>query len=111
MRFLGVFALAALCSGCVTEANQNTTSYASTTAPGLTEQAEANVTPGQNPDEIIFSRVDCFRASDGPQYQTDFELAKAVCVPQAQASGVAAAAGVPTGRGWAGAIVSGIESG
>lgn len=59
----------------------------------------------------IFGRVDCKRLADYPELEIEFEQAKAVCLPRAQAAAVAGTTAIPVGNGLGGAIASGIERG
>jgi hypothetical protein len=66
----------------------------------------------QAPEEPqIFGRIDCRRATDSPDVLALNEQAEAICKPRAEAAAIAGTSSMPTGRGWAGAIVSGINQG
>lgn len=62
-------------------------------------------------EQNIFGRVDCKRFADYPELEIEFEQAKAVCLPRAQAAAVAGTTAIPVGHGVGGAIASGIERG
>src|SRR5687767_14385789 len=59
----------------------------------------------------IFGRVDCQRNRGNPVLEREFEQAKAICIPRAEAAATAGTAAMPMGSGIGGAIVSGIEQG
>jgi hypothetical protein len=59
----------------------------------------------------LFSRSDCQFISGNPALEQQFELAKQVCVPRAQAAATTASSNIPMGRGMGGAIAAGIEGG
>lgn len=59
----------------------------------------------------IFGRADCQRAANNPVIQQDFELARQVCLPRAEAAAVSGTTAIPVGHGLAGAMMSGIERG
>lgn len=62
-------------------------------------------------EQPIFGRADCQRMADNLALQQEFELARQVCVPRAEAAAIAGTTAMPVGRGLGGAIVSGIERG
>lgn len=60
----------------------------------------------------MWFRFDCrTNHAENPDIAAEFEQAKAICAPRAQAAGTAASAAVPMGYGMAGAISSGIQAG
>lgn len=69
--------------------------------------------PQQPPvqEQKIFGRSDCRRMADNPALQQEFEVAKQVCVPRAEAAAVAGTTAMPLRSGLGGAIVDGIEQG
>jgi len=62
-------------------------------------------------DPILWGHIDCQRSADHPEFNTQIEQAKLVCINRAQAAGIAGTASMPTGYGLGGAISSGINAG
>ncbi|HVL73315.1 MAG TPA: lipoprotein [Beijerinckiaceae bacterium] len=74
--------------------------------------ALAGCTAAQSEGERpLFGRVDCRSIAGNAALEQEFEQAKAICLPRAEAAAVAATANMPRGYGLAGAIVAGIEQG
>jgi hypothetical protein len=55
--------------------------------------------------------LDCQRAAGNPALEAEFLRLRTMCTGRAQASAIAGTAVIPTGRGFGGAIASGIEKG
>lgn len=69
-------------------------------------------TAQQDPSQaVVFGRIDCKVIPGNPKLETEFEHAKAICLPRAQAAAISGTAAMPVGYGIGGAIASGIERG
>ena len=86
MRYVAFFVMGALLAGC-------------NSAPQDPNQRE------------MFGRVDCQIISGNKKLELEYEHAKAICLPRAEAAALTASASIPVGQGLGGSLASGIERG